>query len=118
MSLGISKVEKGAGMARLSSDVDCHLGERLRSLRQEVGLSQTDVAAALGISFQQLQKYETGANRVAAGRLWDIANVLEVDLEYFFEGFESSRRPLRSMRIPGTGSKRAPPKKRRGKIRH
>ena len=94
-------------MARLSNDVDCHVGERLRSLRREVGLSQTDVAAALGISFQQVQKYETGANRVAAGRLWDIANVLEVDLEYFFEGFESSRRPPRSGRIPGTGSKGA-----------
>ncbi len=104
-------------MVRLSSEVDCHVGQQLRALRKEIGLSQTNLAESLGISFQQVQKYETGANRVAAGRLWDIANVLEVDLEYFFEGFKSTRRPRRSGRAAGTRPKKSSTKKKRGKSR-
>ena len=51
-----------------------------------MGLSQEKLAKSLGVSFQQVQKYEIGINRVSAGRLWDIADSLEVDIGYFFEG--------------------------------
>ncbi len=51
-----------------------------------MGLSQEKLARSLGVSFQQVQKYEIGINRVSAGRLWDIADTLEVDIGYFFDG--------------------------------
>ena len=68
--------------------VDDHVGKRVRERRREIGLSQTKLGNALGIAFQQIQKYEVGTNRIAAGRLWDIAKALEVDVAYFFEGIE------------------------------
>ena len=82
--------------------VDAHVGKRVRERRLALGMSQTKLADALGISFQQVQKYEIGGNRVAASRLWDIAKLLEVDISYFFEGIQkragqvrkpSARRP-------------------------
>ena len=51
-------------------------------------MTQTNLADALGTSYQQVQKYEIGLNRVAAGRLWDLASILEVDVTYFFEGIQ------------------------------
>ncbi len=71
-----------------SSKVDYHVGRRVRERRNALGMSQEKLAAALGISFQQVQKYEVGANRVAASRLWNIAKALEVDIGYFFEGIQ------------------------------
>ncbi len=75
-------------MARRANDVDDHVGRRIRQRRNALGMSQTKLADALGISFQQVQKYEIGFNRVAASRLWDIAKALEVDIGYFFEGIQ------------------------------
>ena len=69
-------------MAGRSSDVDDHVGRRLRARRTELMISQVKLATALGISFQQIQKYENGSNRVSAGRLWDIAGYLDVDVGY------------------------------------
>ncbi len=75
-------------------DVDAHVGRRVRERHRELGMSQAKLGNALGITFQQVQKYEIGMNRVAAGRLWDIAKILEVDqVGYFFEGIE--KRPKR-----------------------
>ena len=68
--------------------VDDHVGQRVRDRRLSLSMSQDKLGNALGISFQQVQKYEVGTNRIAAGRLWDIARVLEVDVGYFFEGIE------------------------------
>ncbi len=68
-----------------SNKVDNHVGRRIRERRNALGMSQEKLAAALRISFQQVQKYEVGANRVAASRLWNIAKALEVDIGYFFE---------------------------------
>ena len=79
-------------MARRSSEVDDHVGMRVRERRRELGMSQSDVADALRISFQQIQKYEIGTNRVAAGRLWDMAKALDVDVPYFFEGYTKAPR--------------------------
>ena len=71
-----------------SGKVDAHVGKRVRERRREIGMSQTKLGNALGIAFQQIQKYEVGTNRVATGRLWDIAKALEVDVGYFFEGIK------------------------------
>jgi transcriptional regulator with XRE-family HTH domain len=65
---------------------DQHVGERIRARRAELGLTQEQLAQALQVSYQQVQKYETGANRISAGRIFDIARKLRVDVSYFFEG--------------------------------
>jgi transcriptional regulator with XRE-family HTH domain len=75
----------------LSSRVDDYVGERLRIRRTELGLTQEDLARQLQISYQQIQKYETGANRISVGRLYEIANALNVGVGYFFEEFDSEK---------------------------
>lgn len=67
--------------------VDLYVGKQIRQRRWMQGLTQQQLAEAVGIKFQQVQKYETGANRVSASRLWDIAQVLKVPVAYFFEGY-------------------------------
>ena len=69
--------------------VDLHVGKRVRHRRWMVGMTQQQLATQVGIKFQQIQKYETGMNRVSASRLWDIAAALKVDVSYFFEGLET-----------------------------
>ena len=64
--------------------IDVHVGRRLRARRQELGLSQMRLAEALGVTFQQIQKYERGVNRVVASRLYDLSRCLDVPIEYFF----------------------------------
>ena len=71
---------------RAARMIDNQIGERVRSRRMHLGLTQSDLAEKLDLSYQQLQKYETGANRVSAGRLWQIAKILYVEPSYFFEG--------------------------------
>ena len=66
--------------------VDIHVGQKLRQRRWLIGMTQQTLAEKVGIKFQQIQKYETGANRVSASRLWDISEVLEVPTSYFFDG--------------------------------
>lgn len=66
--------------------VDQHVGHRIRLRRRILGKTQKDLAAAVGIKFQQIQKYETGTNRVSASRLWEIAHTLDVPVAYFFDG--------------------------------
>ena len=66
--------------------VDVHVGKRIRHRRWAVGTTQQQLAERVGIKFQQVQKYETGMNRVSASRLWDIASVLGVPVAFFFEG--------------------------------
>jgi transcriptional regulator with XRE-family HTH domain len=75
--------------------VDVHVGKRIRQRRWLVGMTQQKLAESVGIKFQQIQKYETGANRVSASRLWDIADVLEVDVAFFFEGLKHGDRPVK-----------------------
>ncbi len=71
-----------------SSDVDGHVGRRVRERRREIGMTLAKLGNALGVTFQQVQKYEVGLNRVSASRLWDIAKALEVDVGYFFEDIQ------------------------------
>lgn len=70
--------------------VDVHVGKRVRHRRWMVGMTQQQLAEKVGIKFQQIQKYETGMNRVSASRLWDIAEALAVPVSYFFEGMEDA----------------------------
>lgn len=70
--------------------VDAHVGKRIRHRRWMIGMTQQQLAEKVGIKFQQIQKYETGANRVSASRLWDIAHVMDVRIPFFFEGLESN----------------------------
>ena len=68
--------------------VDVHVGKRIRQRRWLVGMTQQKLAECVGIKFQQIQKYETGSNRVSASRLWDIADALDVEVSFFFEGLK------------------------------
>ncbi len=70
--------------------VDTHVGQRMRLRRQILDVSQMELARRLGITFQQVQKYEKGANRISASRLVEIAAALEVPVTYFFEGLDSA----------------------------
>ena len=67
------------------SPVDVHVGQRLRMRRTLLGMSQQNVGEMLGLTFQQLQKYEKGANRVSASRLYELSQILDVPVSYFFE---------------------------------
>jgi len=86
-------------------EVDGHVGRRVRERRREIGISQDKLGNALKVSFQQVQKYEVGTNRVAAGRLWDIARILEVDVGYFFEGIEKRAKRKAKPRKSSTAAK-------------
>ncbi|MAF31930.1 MAG: transcriptional regulator [Magnetococcales bacterium] len=69
--------------------VDVHVGSRVRLRRTVLGMSQERLADQLGITFQQVQKYENGSNRIGASRLYMIATILNVSVEYFYEGYKS-----------------------------
>ncbi|SMO65821.1 helix-turn-helix domain-containing protein [Ruegeria faecimaris] len=72
----------------MTHHVDVHVGKRVRHRRWLIGMTQQQLAQQVGIKFQQIQKYETGANRISASRLWDIAEALDVPVSFFFEGLE------------------------------
>jgi len=72
----------------MARSVDVHVGQRVRQRRWMLGMTQQALADQVGIKFQQIQKYETGANRISSSRLWDIAAVLDVPVAFFFEGLE------------------------------
>jgi transcriptional regulator with XRE-family HTH domain len=69
--------------------VELHVGLKIRQLRVQLGLTQQQLAEMIGVTYQQAHKYEKGVNRISAGRLYEIAKVLGVDVGYFFQGLES-----------------------------
>ena len=71
--------------------VDVHVGKRVRHRRWMLGVTQQQLAEKVGIKFQQIQKYETGMNRISASRLWDIAEALDAPISFFFEGLGSGQ---------------------------
>jgi len=73
------------------NSIDVHVGRRVRLRRHSIGVTQQQLAAALGISFQQVQKYERGANRISASKLFEIGQALDAPISYFFEGLEARR---------------------------
>jgi transcriptional regulator with XRE-family HTH domain len=72
----------------MSHPVDIHVGKKLKQLRVLRGMTQTEVAQGLNISFQQVQKYELGRNRISASKLFEISRILGVSPSYFFDGLE------------------------------
>lgn len=78
---------------RATNGVDKMLGQRVRARRLAIGMSQEQLAEALGITFQQVQKYEKGVNRIAASRLFAIAEVLDYPIAEFFHGLSARGRP-------------------------
>jgi transcriptional regulator with XRE-family HTH domain len=76
----------------MDNKIDLLLGRRLRTRRRLMGLTQHQLAVMVGVRFQQIQKYEAGANRISAARLWGFCQALEVSAAYFFEGLPSARR--------------------------
>jgi transcriptional regulator with XRE-family HTH domain len=74
------------------SPIDRHIGARIRARRTLIGMSQEKLGEALGLTFQQVQKYEKGTNRVGSGRLQEIGDILGVPVTYFFEGQEGERK--------------------------
>jgi transcriptional regulator with XRE-family HTH domain len=87
-------------MGKRSRDpTDAEVAKRMRALRLQRGLSQTELSDALGVTFQQVQKYERGANRVSAGRLFRIAKVLDVPVSFFFSDYKGRRSDDREQAI-------------------
>jgi transcriptional regulator with XRE-family HTH domain len=74
----------------MATDIDLHLGRRVRRRRRLLGLTQQQLANQVGIRFQQIQKYECGANRISAARLWQLAEALESPVSYFYDGLEEA----------------------------
>lgn len=83
---------QGQGKKAVPHPVDIHVGKRMRQRREMRGLPQKELARQLGISFQQVQKYESGANRISASKLWQLCSVLDVEPGYFFEGLDGGSR--------------------------
>ena len=99
--------------------VDVHVGKRVRLRRTLLGMSQEQLGASLNITFQQVQKYERGANRISASRLWDICQILDVQISYFFDDMtddtmrSSPRRVSRGENIEFDGDNVSNPMARR-----
>ena len=85
----------------MEQDVDLHIGKRLRGRRKLLGLTQQQLALVVGVRFQQIQKYECGANRVSAARLWTLAQVLGVPVGYFYDGLRSASPETSTQRADG-----------------
>ncbi len=82
----MAKTKLGYGRGTgIPHPVDVHVGARLRVRRTLLGMNQTTLGEAIGISYQQMQKYERGANRISASRLFDLSRVLEVPIQHFFD---------------------------------
>ena len=76
----------------MGNDIDVYLGKRLRRRRRLLGLTQQQLASTVGVRFQQIQKYECGANRISAARLWQLSEALEVPVGYFYDGLSDQAR--------------------------
>ena len=80
-------------MSRASHPVDVYVGSRVRLRRTLLGMSQQKLAEAIGLTFQQVQKYEKGANRIGSSRLYQLSKVLDIPITYFFEEFSGPASP-------------------------
>ncbi len=82
-------INSGGGKARKTKDgpslIDMHVGSRIRARRGLLGMSQKDLGAKVALTFQQIQKYERGANRIGSGRLYEFSKILGVPISYFFD---------------------------------
>ena len=85
MRMSSTKRKKGH-----AGEIDVEIGKRLKSIRYGLGISQTKLAELMGLSFQQVQKYERGTNRISASRLYELSQILGVPLKYFLENSEEN----------------------------
>ena len=77
-----------------STRYDRHVGGRLRLARNSRGMSQSALGETLGLTFQQVQKYERGTNRISAGRLFEVSIILKIEIDYFFDGLDKCAEPF------------------------
>ncbi len=84
----IKKSSRGRTPEGEPNPIDVHVGSRIRLRRTLLGLSQEKLATMLGLTFQQVQKYERGANRISASRLWDISKILGVEIAFFYDDMD------------------------------
>ncbi len=101
-----SKPSYGRGTG-IPNPVDVHVGARVRLRRKLLGMTQTKLGDALGLTFQQVQKYETGKNRIGSSRLYDLARVFDVPIEHFFEDMPAD--VATSSSAKGRGKAKEPP---------
>lgn len=102
---------RGGGRPRggKPNPIDVHVGSRVRLRRTLLGMSQEKLGEAIGLTFQQVQKYERGANRIGASRLYDLSRVLDVPVSFFFDDLQpSDDRPERTDDAGGGRQERAP----------
>jgi transcriptional regulator with XRE-family HTH domain len=85
---------KSDDMERSPNPVDRHVGLRIRLRRKELGISQEKLAEAIGLTFQQVQKYERAANRVSASKLWEMSRALSTNIGYFYDGLADFPAPV------------------------
>lgn len=83
-------MSKDLNLDRSPNPIDRHVGLRIRLRRRELGVSQERLADSIGLTFQQVQKYERAANRVSASKLWEVARALRTTVTYFYEGLGES----------------------------
>ncbi|MEO0981606.1 MAG: helix-turn-helix transcriptional regulator [Pseudomonadota bacterium] len=85
----------------MADDTDLHVGKRLRRRRRLLGMTQQDLASQVGVRFQQIQKYECGANRMTASRIYDLSKALNVSVQYFFDGLDTATAANDAERMEG-----------------
>jgi len=100
----VASFKKPGRASTIKDPLDVYVGRRLRRRRLALGISQSSLGESVGVSFQQVQKYESGANRAVVRRLYDFARTLNVSPGYFFEGYGESMRC--AMPLPSRKSKR------------
>ena len=104
----MAKTKSGHGRGTgIPSPVDVHVGARLRVRRTLMGMSQTALGDAIGLTFQQMQKYERGANRISASRLFDLSRLLDVPIQHFFDDMPAA--VAASSPAQGGGKAKKPP---------
>ncbi len=95
---------RGRSDRGVPNPIDVHVGSRVRSRRMLLGMSQTKLGEAIGVAFQQVQKYERGSNRIGGSRLFDFARVLDVPVGFFFDEMSEDVAARSPGRLKGTAS--------------
>ena len=93
------QVKPAGRRQKQSTLVDIHIGSRLRQRRTELGISQPELAASLGLTYQQLYKYEQAVNRISAGRLYELSKLLNVPITFFFEDIAETDTKAKSPKL-------------------
>src|SRR5215218_9264500 len=92
-------MDKLVEIDRAPNPIDRHVGLRIRMRRKELGISQERLAESIGLTFQQVQKYERAANRVSASKLWEMARALNTSIAYFYEGLGEPAAPEAAAKV-------------------